>query len=816
MPSPNVKDLRQKAEEHLDNLGKNDLIPMPYTEQAKLLKLSCEQILEYDLRQQLYEEQHPAFEKRFQRPQPETVETIWNKVLEPIAGKYLSPDDEHNILPAWIGQNAFKDDTDKQESTKSTLKEALVIALDTFISYGRRKSYITYNDLFDAMCFRYSDWYKDSDAGQIRDMSEERAKSCRRDLLLKGIDFPKIWDLLIHYWLSQDNPLFSIDQQRPNNNPSEDAAFSRDMKKVRLKDPDQFLEILNKDESYIRRHSDVGLTALITKYPATNRKPIHMAEYCADIPYNRIEIGKDSEYILSIQEETRILLDVDKFKQDYVRLKKEEKEIKIKLRDSYGIDPKETQKKRVSKKGPRRYIYPRAMLVNDVARNRRWSNNTKKEVTSVLLPKYDHIAADVNKWSHLYEQVQNETRYLEISNEFYRTKNRRYQPQYVWPTYVTDKKREGCKESYRNRWFKARGPQGNPCELVGVDISSSQTQIIAALMGIDNFEQAHMGTTGTSFKEYLAETAWKLNKEDPIFEEGPTEQDRYLCKDDDRLIALVKDTWLRRVYGSHISRIVRDQRASENFNPGWKKDSKKDFKHAERFIDHVKDQFPEVFDYLNACEEAASDEKLDYSGITFTDPYDGAKVRWNPVARAIKDLKSNGDALELSLPGKIYKGNFKANYPKDNEYPVNRRKLKQMVAPCLVHMLDGYYSSLVMEGLKTRGINDFVSIHDCWLVPEKVDIKGEEVDGKEILIEAIESANNRWYEGLGTVFEELEDHLQASENPKHLEIIRTAHDKWKARKGTGHPPRFRWSDEGFDEGYEEGYEDGYDEASDED
>ena len=200
----------------------------------------------------------------------------------------------------------------------------------------------------------------------------------------------------------------------------------------------------------------------------------------------------------------------------------------------------------------------------------------------------------------------------------------------------------------------------------------------------------------------------------------------------------------------------------------------------------------------------------------------------------IEDLFDSG--VYLDLVNKAYKGELHdpitmkmiTGFIKPTEGKIKIKGMDVEVNPIECKKLIGYlpegaplYGDMTPLNMlkfvaKTRGINDFVSIHDCWLVPEKVDIKGEVVDGKEILIEAIESANNRWYEGLGTVFEELEDHLQASENPKHLEIIRTAHDKWKARKGTGHPPRFRWSDEGFDERYQEGYEDGYDEASDED
>src|SRR5215813_9787804 len=73
--------------------------------------------------------------------------------------------------------------------------------------------------------------------------------------------------------------------------------------------------------------------------------------------------------------------------------------------------------------------------------------------------------------------------------------------------------------------------------------------------------------------------------------------------------------------------------------------------------------------------------------------------------------------LFLSLPGRRGGQAFRANVPNDaGDYPVNSRKLRDIVAPCLVHRLDAFFAGLVVEGLAARGVTDVVALHDCWLV----------------------------------------------------------------------------------------------------
>jgi hypothetical protein len=102
--------------------------------------------------------------------------------------------------------------------------------------------------------------------------------------------------------------------------------------------------------------------------------------------------------------------------------------------------------------------------------------------------------------------------------------------------------------------------------------------------------------------------------------------------------------------------------------------------------------------------------------------------------------------------------------------------MKRMAAPCLVHMLDAYYSSLVMLELQSKKISTFVGIHDCWLVPESQ---------VNILKDAMDSAARKWYVGLEPIYEELLNQLKTGkdgEENEHYKLVSDAYEKWKKQR----------------------------------
>ncbi len=157
---------------------------------------------------------------------------------------------------------------------------------------------------------------------------------------------------------------------------------------------------------------------------------------------------------------------------------------------------------------------------NEVQEAARTTREWRQEVRQ-LFDALDRAQRHVAEFRSVYNQVRDMSGYHTIYSGFERVINRRYQPSNFWPTYVTSKSTVLPEEEiesyslseddlgdYRRRWFKARHiDTGIPCDLVGKDISSSQTQIIATLLGAEKLENITMASSVKSFKKKMAEWA---------------------------------------------------------------------------------------------------------------------------------------------------------------------------------------------------------------------------------------------------------------------------------------------------------------------
>jgi hypothetical protein len=313
---------------------------------------------------------------------------------------------------------------------------------------------------------------------------------------------------------------------------------------------------------------------------------------------------------------------------------------------------------------------------------------------------------------------------LLIGSEFYRTVNRRYQPMHMWPTYVSNKERkvgqpsgededdeddvdvspaeDGPEKSYRKKWFKARHPKTRePCALVGIDVSSSQTQIVATFLSSATLEQDTMETKkSVAFKETLAQIAYAkhqdpnddfvLRTKKTLKWPNPASTD-YSGPNDPQLQNLCKGLWMTISYGGTIRGVVRDP---VTYGLAWTTEN------ASRFLQTINERYPSMKAFLSACRYIADSVVDPKAGFVFEDPFDQSVIRWNPVARKDRYVDVGDGKVALSLPRGCT--NVHGTFEKDAEYPVDGGALRRMLAPCLVHTLDAYYSSLVMERLAAR------------------------------------------------------------------------------------------------------------------
>jgi hypothetical protein len=302
---------------------------------------------------------------------------------------------------------------------------------------------------------------------------------------------------------------------------------------------------------------------------------------------------------------------------------------------------------------------------------------------------------------------------IKIKSAFSRALNRRFQWKNFWPGDVSGKPKRWelsphgtkYKTSPRARWFAVEGARDKNDALLtdaealgGYDISSSQTQILAVLLGLKKLEGI---ARAQPFKMYLARRAWRLSQA------GRLTIPKYQSSDDEDLISFVKELWLRVLYGSRVGQIVHDA------DPRWTTAQ------AQALLNAVP-EYQEISRFLAACERLAevAYKRDPFEGVVFVDPYDGVGVRWNPVHRVETRVESDQQALIVSVPPRpaCRRGKYAG------DYRVSLRTLKKRIAPCVVHMCDAAYSAFVIETLTAFGVRDVVALHDCWYVPAGIDI----------------------------------------------------------------------------------------------
>jgi hypothetical protein len=261
------------------------------------------------------------------------------------------------------------------------------------------------------------------------------------------------------------------------------------------------------------------------------------------------------------------------------------------------------------------------------------------------------------------------------------------------------------------------------------------------------------------------------------------------------LVPVMKDLWTRVLYGGHLKEIVWDHfdvlvpgtftktqyleaskaERAKSYNPTLKlaEQNLQDF--LESIPWYGKPGKEQLSDFFRACEQIARTamERDIYAGVTFTDPLAETTIRWNPPRRGRDRMNCQGLQVVLRLPG-VWSGKKGTRrrrfidaipHPETGDYPVSLPKLKQAVAPGVVHLLDAFFSALVVQALERKGVADIVALHDCWLIsvemktPEDVDDPPHEY----VLQSVLEGAGRTWLERLGHLYTGLVDALRGTE-----------------------------------------------------
>ena len=795
---------------------------MPY--QGKRGRLSQEERKEYRRRHEEYERHHPDYLAGFHLPKPATVESAW-KLLE----SYFCPE---------------------IRALEEPDRAVLIILLEHAIKAGEHGARLTFTGAFDVVCRHYSDHHRLCPAASVYDMTPETVGACWKDLQNEQVHLEKVFDIVLRKWprkRNQKNPLFRGKLMRDGKETAWKVLLQGDGIMPHLRD--EFSSIL-RDGGYAGREK--GHHLLFTKPEESKANHVPIRKLCCDtLAYDVSPTGPRSEIILSMQENAELRFDAKAFNSDYQMVEGKLKELQQNVTSQCNCEPPliglSTKERKISgsDRGTRslrdEHLLIRAIewalnlkpppaassglqlqddekwIANRVDYLRLWLKDHRSDVPlnkitreniiqaaiasrgwraalQGLLQQYDEYHRLWRDFGSIQRQVRGRDGLIPIYNRFYRVLNGRYQARYFWPSFVGPKaenhENPDVWKPFRSNWFKAppADETRNYEELIGLDISSSQTQIMAVFLSIEELE---MVSSSNSFKGVMAQIAWdrhydpgdefKLSMLPPGRDPGGIPN--YEGPQDRRLQQLCKTLWMQLCYGSNASTVQGQQEAHmKNYGRGWTA------KHASRFAKELFKKYPDVKMYLEACRKVAAraHRKSRSDGVRVTDPLDQKTLQWNPILLEIKRCRhGSNDEVRIHLPP--------AYRPGRDRYPVDKDELARRIAPCLIHLLDAFYSSLVMQRLWRSGVRNFLAIHDCWLVPERVKRGRKIQSGEEVLSRALQSAAVEWYRGLDCVYRSLRYYLDGDK--VYGPWIRRIHRKWKTRVKSRYTPVFHWKKE---------------------
>jgi hypothetical protein len=325
--------------------------------------------------------------------------------------------------------------------------------------------------------------------------------------------------------------------------------------------------------------------------------------------------------------------------------------------------------------------------------------------------------------------------------------------------------------------------------------------------------------------------------------------DGYTGPDDKRLVELMKTLWMLDGYGPLLQSILRDiAKDAATYGPGWRRrpPSKREVITAEaagrtavgpldiRGLQQMLSVIPGYHErrtFLNACKEAVIKllTRDPYANITLPDPLDDDKTfTWNQPLMVADRLSLDHWEMTLVKPGTfriqekvgqyrnekcpacsasgklrgrrwictdwqnckhVWDATFHEALPNGaGQLQTDDEKMKLMVAPCIIHVLDALFSAHVMRLLAADGVATIVGVHDCWLVPDLIyRADGTAEPGHTVLARAIRDAGEPWLLALRPIYNWLRTNLKGTVGEK---LIEDAYVEWQARVTRADWPSF--------------------------
>lgn len=691
--------------------------------------------------------------------------------------------------------------------------QAFVIVLDHCVASGRdyrqrrdRKKKAargtTFTKLASALAACWSTVYQEAvarcGARSLADLKPETVSAVWRQLLLNGIDVPKLWHLAAGPW-SRDggrNPLYRVQTIH--------LAGVRVVLRSKRLVLRTFEAALEEDTAYHPPFRALRLLFAEAETVPVRARPLRQDVYM-EIPCDQVVLGDNAVTMIETLERTVLLFNAPAFVADFRGWERVERAI-LAHRQAHRTEWRREHPGRITGGWTRacRAAF-KVSFPDEVKQLRR-------------------VQSCLNMYGRVRQQLRGrEHQLIPIRSRFFRSRNRRFHASDLWIEHVSGKldvldQRNAPHviehSSPRARWFQFPAFDADPLEpsapLVGFDVSSSQTQILAILTGDRDLERLSGPDADKSFKEHLAELAFAAK--------GTLQFARPVDHAAD-LVLLMKTLWTRVCYGGKLRRVVWDHESwfvappdpalGQDARQAYRRDeTTAAVKRIERFLASLKFYGDATGGRLHAFFRASArvpGGASRYDGPIFVDPFDRTGSRWNPMQATALPHTGSRPALQTYRPGKIEKRRkdpagalralrgqrdvqlvekvfkkrngrktaeldyirvFVPNVPDaGGRYAIDRGRLGRKIAPFLVHSLDAAYFGMVATRLDALGL-PVLGVHDCVYLPQVVALKSADGQvteirpGAEILRDVMAEASREWFTMLEVTYAGLHRYLQ--------------------------------------------------------
>jgi hypothetical protein len=668
----------------------------------------------------------------------------------------------------------------ERAAAELTAKQAFVVAVVAAVGTRRTGRTLTLNLVFDALAKRWSPKFRAArPATTSWDMRPATITAARRELLAAGVDLTRLWGVV-----RGGIPGIYRTQIAGGEGHARGRRVSVRGKSLRYREYVQALD------GYRRQRPRRRLLLAREPTPSLRIKK----EVAGEVAHEVMHVGEKTRAVIQMLEQTRLFLVVAEVRRDATRLTRavREHEWPRVLKAWTAAEPKTDGA--VFQERRRDFVKAhRALHAKHLS----------------LLGHRDQARA-VDRWITRVKQFIDSEGHLEIKTAYYKHRTRRFQARSLWPTEVSSKEErdrvliadaeEGgvvsvdgggrrwktiggpaifAETSLRGRWFKVRasGYDGEPGftddfagdrrPLVGVDCSSSMTQILCIALGQ---RESETEVTIHSFKDGLVAAIDVVHDAHVGF----TRPDGVTRAQKRQVVGKLTN----RMYGAQYSAIADTiYRDPITYGAEWG-----DAANIEAFVERGAPLDDRVAllktlqdEYLTVCQALAEAayQRDPRAGVVFHDPYDGEEFRWHRPVRKRRKISNSAAPLFASVP--VGERNA-VGYPAKLKGPGG---LKNLIAPGLIHALDASYAAHVVTALHERGIRDVVAIHDCFLVAS---------DAAPALDDATIAAAEPWFRGLGPFYDVFEDYL--GDDAVHGPTVRRWREVWTRRVAAGDWPRF--------------------------